>query len=128
MSSVDLLHQFQQCTSVPDADRVRDVRLARHARGDSACRVRVFFGTHDGHRDVFRTPSTAMSPGAAREILFVVWIMYVAIQPIFPLSVDTAGHGAYCLQTRASLHAERGSCSMKPAYSLVHMGMRRSVP
>ena len=62
------------------------------------------------------------------QILFVVWIMYVAIQPIFSLSVDTDGHEAYCLQARASLHADRGSCSVKPAYTLMHLGMRRAVP
>ena len=31
-----------------------DVQRARHVRGDPVCLVPVFFGTHDGHRDVFR--------------------------------------------------------------------------
>ena len=34
-----------QCTSFPDADHVDEVQRVRHARGDFACRVLVFFET-----------------------------------------------------------------------------------
>ena len=40
-----LLAWLHQCTSFPDADDVGDVQRARHARGDFACCVLVFFET-----------------------------------------------------------------------------------